>query len=547
MPENSMNAPAALDAELFEDLRAELPAVLPEFLPKQRWFGGKARAIRSAQVIDAISFGGQPSPELVLLVRVEYASGAGETYVMPVVVQAETHLPEREDPGSLSFHSARRSADVHLSNAVTHEGFLDSLLVAIEKETTHRGIRGEIRARKTAAFRALRPNPSEILKARALRAEQSNSSIVYGDRLVLKFFRRAEDGINLDLEIGTFLSEHAHFANVPPVAGSLEYHDAQGKHATLGILQGFVANQGDAWQFTLAAVSEAFRTSKSAADDATHLPPAQTNPLSTYRNELPAAARDWLGAYLADVDLLAKRTAEMHAALASDSADRAFAPEPFSHSYQSVFEQSCLESLANVFSVLRQRIPELPPGLKASAQNLADREVEVAHVFHDRLGQRIDAMRTRIHGDYHLGQVLYTGTDFIIIDFEGEPARPLAERRIKRSPMQDVAGMLRSFHYAAFAGLLAPAEGRSISADELRELAPVAESWHVWVASRFLKAYFDNAGAASALALGKRQDAIDLLRMHLLEKAIYELGYELNNRPTWVGIPLDGISKLLTS
>ncbi len=541
-----MNAPAAFDVELFEDLRAELPALLPGFLPKQRWFGGKARAIRSVEVVDAIYFGGEPSPELVLLARVEYASGAGETYVMPLVVIAETHLPEREDPGSLSFHSARRGVDVHLANAVTHEGFLDSLLDSIEKQATHRGMRGEIRARKTAALRSLRPDASEPLAAHALRAEQSNSSIVYGDRLVLKFFRRAEDGVNLDLEIGTFLSEHAHFANVPPVAGSLEYQNPQGKRATLGILQGFVANQGDAWQFTLAAVSGAFRTSKKAADEATHLPPGETNPLSIYQNELPAAARDWLGAYLTDVELLAKRTAEMHAALASDSADRAFAPEPFTHSYQSVFEASCLESIVSVFGVLRQRLLALPADVRAQAEDLAGREVQLAHVFHDRLGHPIDAMRTRIHGDYHLGQVLYTGADFIIIDFEGEPARPLAERRIKRSPMQDVAGMMRSFHYAAFAGLLAPADGRSVSAEELRELAPVAESWHAWVASRFLKAYFENAGAAHS-ASGKRADALDLLRMHLLEKAIYELGYELNNRPTWVGIPLEGISKLLST
>ncbi len=541
-----MNAVAALDSELFADLRAELPALLPAFLPKQRWFGGKARAIRSAEVVDAISFGGEPSPELVLLVHVEYASGPSESYVMPMVVSAEAHLPEREDPGSLSFHSARRGVDVHLANAVTHEGFLGSLLVAIEKESIQRGIRGEIRARKTAALRGLRPDPSEPLAARALRAEQSNSSIVYGDRLVLKFFRRAEEGVNLDLEIGTFLSEHAHFANVPPVAGSLEYQDRQGKRATLGILQGFVANQGDAWQFTLAAVVEAFRTSKKAADQVTHLPPGETNPLLIYHNELPAAVRDWLGAYLPTVELLAKRTAEMHAALASDSADRAFAPEPFTRSYQNVFEESCLESLANVFSVLRQRLPVLPAELSERAESLAGREVEVAHVFHDRLGLPIDAVRTRIHGDYHLGQVLYTGTDFVIIDFEGEPARPLAERRIKRSPMQDVAGMMRSFHYAAFAGLLAPAEGQSISADELRELAPVAESWHAWVASRFLKAYFDNAGISNR-ASEKRADTLDLLRMHLLEKAIYELGYELNNRPTWVGIPLEGITKLLST
>src|SRR5271163_1416722 len=154
MPEKPMNAPAAFDVELFEDLRAELPALLPGFLPKQRWFGGKARAIRSVEVVDAIYFGGEPSPELVLLARVEYASGAGETYVMPLVVIAETHLPEREDPGSLSFHSERRGVVVHLANAVTHEGFLDSLLDSIEKQATHRGMRGEIRARKTAALRS---------------------------------------------------------------------------------------------------------------------------------------------------------------------------------------------------------------------------------------------------------------------------------------------------------------------------------------------------------------------------------------------------------
>jgi trehalose synthase-fused probable maltokinase len=360
MLENPVNAPAVFDAELFEDLRAELPALLPGFLPKQRWFGGKARAIRSAEVVDAISFGGQPSPALVLLVRVEYASGAGETYVLPLVVRAKVHLPEREDPGSLSFHSVRRGVDVHLANAVTHEGFLDSLLIAIEKETTHQGIRGELRARKTAALRTLRPNASEALVARALRAEQSNSSIVYGDRLVLKFFRRAEEGINLDLEIGTFLSERARFANVPPVAGSLEYQDPQGKHATLGILQGFVANQGDAWQFTLRAVSDAFGRGSKVPSEITHVPPTRTNPLSIYQNELPGAARDWLGGYAADVELLAKRTAEMHAALASDSTDRAFAPEPFTNSYQDLFEESSLESLASVFAVLRQRLPALP-------------------------------------------------------------------------------------------------------------------------------------------------------------------------------------------
>jgi maltose alpha-D-glucosyltransferase/alpha-amylase len=161
------------------------------------------------------------------------------------------------------------------------------------------------------------------------------------------------------------------------------------------------------------------------------------------------------------------------------------------------------------------------------------------------LSQPIHATRTRIHGDYHLGQVLYTGSDFVIIDFEGEPARPLAERRIKRSPLQDVAGMLRSFHYAAFAPLLTSVGEKTMPSEEAGRLSPWAESWNSWVADRFLASYFDIAGAASYLPRS-REETQNLLELHLLEKAVYELGYELNNRPSWVGIPLQGISKLLS-
>lgn len=232
----------------------------------------------------------------------------------------------------------------------------------------------------------------------------------------------------------------------------------------------------------------------------------------------------------------------MHLALASESRDPAFVPEPFTMEFQRELEQSIVGLMARVFALVRDKISALPEEWREKAANLAGREQEIAGRFRAALSHPIHAMRTRIHGDYHLGQVLRTGSDFVIIDFEGEPARPIAERRIKRSPLQDVAGMLRSFHYAAFAPLLGENKMR---AEDGRKMSRWAESWNNWVADRYLRKYFATASAASYLPQSQ-EDTQTLLQLHLLEKAIYELGYELNNRPTWVGIPLQGISKLLS-
>jgi maltose alpha-D-glucosyltransferase/alpha-amylase len=228
--------------------------------------------------------------------------------------------------------------------------------------------------------------------------------------------------------------------------------------------------------------------------------------------------------------------------LASESRDPAFVPEPFTMEFQRSLEQSIIGLMARVFALLRDKASSLPEDWREKAASLAAREPEIASRFHAALSQPIHAMRTRIHGDYHLGQVLRTRSDFVIIDFEGEPARSIAERRIKRSPLQDVAGMLRSFHYAAFAPLLGEDK---MPAEDVQKMSIWAESWNTWVADRYLVRYFATAGAASYLPQSQK-DTQTLLQLHLLEKAIYELGYELNNRPTWVGIPLQGISKLLS-
>jgi len=370
------------------------------------------------------------------------------------------------------------------------------------------------------------------LRPRAIKAEQSNSSIAYGERLMMKLIRRLEPGVNPDLEMSGFLTQVAGYTHTPQLFGAVEYRDGEGRLMTQGILQAFVANQGDAWQYTMKAISSFYNEAAAIPAERAGLPPQES------------PSRVSLDAFLDSVGLLARRTAELHVALASDFGDEDFAPEPFNVDFQRGFERSVEELTKRVFGQLRQVKDHLPETAKARAEEILSSEQRIAERFHSALRNPIQAMRARIHGDYHLGQVLYTGTDFVIIDFEGEPARPLEERRLKRSPLQDVAGMLRSFHYAAYAPLLAGTGTVKIDASNSQNLNRWASAWAAWVSDRFLTEYLKVAGEDVFLPPTRAQ-IMALLQIHVLEKAVYELGYELNNRPEWVAIPLEGISKAL--
>jgi len=534
----------AVGKEMYPELRRSLPPQLPAFLTRQRWFGGKARHIRSAELADVIPIRAGDVEAFLLVVTVKYAEGADESYSVAVLPAERSKQSQEADSASLRLETRRAGGFVVLTDALKNETFLKTLLELIQQQAIVPGEKGELRAMQTTAFARLYPASSSNLHPKPVGAEQSNSSAIYGDRLILKFFRRLEEGINPDLEVGYFLTEKAHFPHIAQVAGSLQYHTRDGKQMAQGILQAFVPNQGDAWSYTLGSLAAFYEVAaKHASQGAT---PAFGDSNSTQGKEaLPEFARSSAGPYLKSAGLLGQRTAEMHLALASDPKDRAFAPEPFTMEFQRALEKSMLELMARVFGLLREKSSSLPAEWRSKAEELAGREQEIAGRFQSALSRSIHATRTRIHGDYHLGQVLYTGSDFVIIDFEGEPARPLAERRIKRSPLQDVAGMLRSFHYAAFAPLLASVGEKPTPAEDVERLSAWAERWNAWVADRFLADYFATSGAATYLP-ESREEAQSLLDLHLLEKAVYELGYELNNRPSWVGIPLQGIAKLLS-
>ena len=529
-------------------MRLSLPPLLARYLGEQRWFGGKARQIRSVEIADVVPFGETALEAFVLLVRVAYTSGAGETYVVPLVCTQESAV-QGAMPG-LKVYSAAQGKDLHLRNALSDEAFLRRLLEAMEGKTVFRGFEGEIHSEHSNAFHILCDGFTGALQPKAVKSEQSNSSIIYGDRVILKFFRRAEEGENPDLEIGRFLTEKKNLANIPAVAGWLEYHGTDNRKMYMGILQAFVPNIGDAWQFTLNALSSFWQYAKKYSEEHGPLLQHAENvddgraESAGFGKKLPEPILTSIQPYLDAVELLGKRTAELHLALASDVDDPAFAPEPFTDSFQQAFRHTLHALTEQNLALLRMKIQELPPEQRGKARELIARQDEMLQKYDAALSSPIQAMRTRIHGDYHLGQVLYTGSDFVVIDFEGEPARALSERRVKRSPLQDVTGMLRSFHYAAFSFHVARQEDAGASQMGNFEVSMWAEAWYACVSERFVSAYFQNAGQACFIPADR--DALStLLRVHLLEKAVYELGYELNNRPGWIAIPVAGISQLL--
>jgi maltose alpha-D-glucosyltransferase/alpha-amylase len=317
--------------------------------------------------------------------------------------------------------------------------------------------------------------------------------------------------------------------------------------ATVGVMKRYVANEGDAWAYTLDSLRDYFERVITERPDVDVVSLDAAAMLDRARVEPPEAAAHLMGAYMDSARLIGVRTAQMHRTLAA-AGGKEFDAEPFSALYQRSLYQSMRNLSGRIFQALGRGLQTLPDDAREGAASVLERKNEILQRMRGVVGEKMDARRIRTHGDYHLGQVLYTGRDFIIIDFEGEPARPLTERRLKKSPLSDVAGMLRSFSYAAYTAL-ADEEVRGMArANELEGLDPWARFWAAWSSASFLGAYLEEArnGDDGADFLPARDDQLRiLLEAHLLEKAVYELGYELNNRPDWVGIPVRGIRQLL--
>jgi maltose alpha-D-glucosyltransferase / alpha-amylase len=360
---------------------------------------------------------------------------------------------------------------------------------------------------------------------------------------VIKLYRRLEDGTSLDLELGQFLSEQD-FENTPTVLGSLDYRRDSGPSRTLAVAQEFVPNEGDAWSLTLDAISEYYERAASAPEVPLSLDARTRTLLRLAATPAPDEGRALVGSYIEEARLLGQRTADMHVALASAPDNAAFAPEPFTMFYQRSLYQSMRNLAGRVLQLLGSRSADMQGEPQALAQEVLEQNNAILERFRTLIDGKITGARIRCHGDYHLGQVLWTGNDFHITDFEGEPIRPLSERRLKRSPLRDVAGMLRSFHYAAYAAQREHEQRHNVHPRDHHMVGQWARTWYVHAGSAFLNGYMSVMASSEILPASADEMAL-LLDALLLEKAVYELGYELGNRPDWVEIPLRGVLQLL--
>ncbi|MEO7037859.1 MAG: maltose alpha-D-glucosyltransferase [Polyangiaceae bacterium] len=526
-----------------EPTRSALAERLSRYAREQRWYRSKAVPIKGSELEDICLFGeGAASDHCLVLLAVDLDDGSRETYVMPLrFVPAAQYQSGADTRASLI---ADLEVSAPMEGQSPHGVLLDASASRVFAETVLRlfsadeALASEAGAVQAELFAAAQPVPeASALEPRFLPLDQSNSTISFGGRWLLKLLRKVEAGSNIELEVGQFLANADPPLKVPRSLGALTLR-SDTETRTLAVLSEYVGNRGSAWSVTLAALFTFFERvlTSEAALGVVALPMAHP---AECTEAPPEDLVRLLSPYFTLAQLLAERTVELHRALGRSTTQAGFGQEPFTTGHQHSLFQSAHTELARGFGKLREQQRSLPEDARELAAGLLGKQA----IIDDKLRQitlaKASVTRMRCHGDYHLGQVLFTGDDFVIIDFEGEPGRPLSERRYKRSPLRDVAGMLRSFAYAAESAL----RSERVRPEDRARLAPWAEAFRAWICVSFVRTYLAGI-AGEAYCPQTPAAARGLLEFYELEKVLYEVNYELNNRPTWVAVPLAGLARL---
>jgi maltose alpha-D-glucosyltransferase / alpha-amylase len=541
---------AEIEVDSFEEVftaptRFALSRLLLDFLPQRRWFLGGRRDVRSVEVTNAIQLGG--SNCYMLLIRAEYGEGDPETYTLPLAVltgpEAQSALQERRN---LVLAKLRRGEEAGvLFAAVYQREFADAVLRAITRRLRFREGEAGIVGSHTRAFRKAWQQVRSDLSPQVRPADQNNTIIAYGEDFILKVFRKVDEGVNPEREVMEFLTEQAQWPNAPEALGAIEFRENGSELMTLGLLTRFRRNALNAWSYTLNQLGIFFERAFALQPEDRRVADAlSTRPLTAKPEVLPGLMQELLGGYTQFVRLLGQRTAEMHHALASRPDIPDFAPELFTDFYRMGVVHGVIGTGSRVLELARNNVHALPEPTRRDVAVLIGMEDAIKQRFQLLRDRRISALRIRLHGDYHLGQVLYTGDDFVVIDFEGDPRRAMSERRIKRSPVRDVAAMIRSFHYISLAALFGRVPGVFPTSEPAERIEIWAHAWYSWVSGLFLQGYLEHADLKRFVP-GGRDDFNLLLKVYLLEKALIELEHEILVRPDWVRIPARGIVQVL--
>jgi maltose alpha-D-glucosyltransferase/alpha-amylase len=528
--------------------RRSLENILPRYIKERRWFAGKDRQILQVRIQEAITLETGGNHSLLLFLNVAYVEGESETYLLPLCFLEKNDAQSvfEQTPQALiariQVTGAQSNAEGYLLDAVYERRFGATLLDLIRRRPV-KGDWGEIEPTATDQLRRWLPKGETPPDPRNMKVEQSNSSLVFGDKMIFKLYRKLEPGRNPDVEMSQFLSERASFPQVPALGGYLELMKNRKTYYTLGILQEMVNSQSDAWKYTLDQLTIFYDRVSTQSILPPELKALPRDPADLAEIKVNDKIREDFGEFFEFMKLLGRRTAELHLTLAS-SDEESFKPEFFSRMDHRSIYQSLRNRVTSVIDLLRRGEKTLADNAKPLAVKVLADVGRLTHIFEPLITTSIQTQKIRVHGDFHLGQVLYTGSDFRFLDFEGEPARSLEERKMKRTPLKDVAGMIRSFHYAAYTALWGDESQGATRPEDIALLEEWAKFWYRHVSAVYLQAYVERLGTSSLIPQEPKHLKL-LLDVYLLDKALYEVGYELKQRPHWVRAPLTGLLELI--
>lgn len=502
----------------FADLtfkRALETDILPNYLNSCRWFAGKSRQQIALNIVAKIEMPVEENFFFLLNLKVEYNIGEAENYFLPLsFINSFEFSTDEIHPKGIIAQANFANKIGQLVDAIYDERFQQALFQNIANNETQNFGKNSIQYKKGKGLE--KADIGTPISSRVLLVEQSNSSIIFGEKYFMKLYRKLFTETNPEVEMVAFLTEHSDFEHIPAYAGSINWLQDQQPNVTIGMMQHMIDNQTDTWTVTGDSLE---------------------NFIGAFTRKEFAIDED----IFEKVELLAKRTAEMHIGLYEPNTNAAFSPEPFDKKYREFLQKRIQHLLENRYNLLIENYTRLEPDAQKLAWDFMEAKEIIDEFIQEINTRKLSSLRTRIHGDFHLGQVLATENDYIIIDFEGEPESSITDRKIKHSPLKDVAGMIRSYHYAISAKFFNSEFSKN---NDIERVAKASERWYGLIQKTFLEKYFSTFGSPHPLFKNNNETNF-LFLVYLLEKAVYELGYEVSYRPSWVKIPLKGIVNVI--